>query len=406
VPVGSVVIVGAGHCGASAARALLDQGFRGEISLIGNEIDGSYERPPLSKDALVASEFELSPILRDVSTTRNDVPVDVDRNGIGAVSIDPIQQCVSLADGGTRCYDALLIATGAKARALTVPGGELALVLRSAADARILRAALRPDARVVVIGGGFIGLEVAASARTLGCSVTVLEAAPRLMGRAVPAEVAATIEERHRNEGVDVYCRAEVARIEVARIKGGDCGLRTVVTNSGHRFTADVVIAGVGATPDTELAERAGIVVDNGVVVDDHLRTSTPNVYAAGDCCSFPLALYGGERMRLESWRNAVEQGAAVAANILGANAPFLSVPWFWSDQYDLGLQVAGLPSMSVTDVVRNRSDGASIVFGLDGSGRVVSAAGVATGTKIAKDIRLAEMLIAGRAPMSPSSRS
>jgi 3-phenylpropionate/trans-cinnamate dioxygenase ferredoxin reductase component len=386
-----VVIVGAGQCGATAVRSLLDFGFGGDISLVNDELESPYERPPLSKDALVADQFTLAPIIDDLFSTGEELPVFTEP-GVAAVSLDTTERTVDLSDGSVLAYDRLVLATGAKARALTIVGGEHAFTLRTAGDARHLRSVLRVGVRLVVVGGGFIGLEVAASARMMGCEVTVLEFASQLMGRAVPANVAQTVGDRHRAAGVDVRCSTEVARIDV-----DSGGSRTVITKDGLRFEADVVVAGVGSMPITALAEMAGLQVDNGIVVDNRLRTSADDVYAAGDCCSFPLSLFGGVHMRLESWRNAVEHGRAVAANLLGADAPFESVPWFWSDQFDLGLQVAGLPSLATHSVIRDRGDGTSIVFGLDTDGRLLSAAGVAPGTKIAKDIRVAERLIAAR---------
>ncbi len=387
-----IVIVGAGQCGATAVRALLANGFEGEISLVNDELESPYERPPLSKDALIANQFKLAPIIDDLFSTIPEL-AEYTAPGVAAVSLDTTQRHVELSDGSFLSYDRLILATGAKARGLTIEGGEHALTLRTAADARVLRSVLRAGACVVVVGGGFIGLEVAASARTLGCDVTVLEFAPQLMGRAVPAGMAQTVGDRHREAGVDVHCSTEVTCIELARD-----GSHGVITKDGRRFEADVVVAGVGSVPLTALAETGGLTVDNGIAVDARLRTSADDVFAAGDCCSFPLALYGGVRLRLESWRNAVEQGTTVAANVLGADVAFESVPWFWSDQYDLGLQVAGLPSMATHTVTRDRGDGTSIVFGLDADGRIVSAAGVAPGNKIARDVRLAEMLIAKRA--------
>jgi 3-phenylpropionate/trans-cinnamate dioxygenase ferredoxin reductase component len=396
-----IVVVGAGQCGATAVRSLLASGFDGEIALVNDEPDVAYERPPLSKSALVADEFHLTPTLNDlfVSAGPNGLPEGLrvrSELGLAAVSLQTDEHCVELADGAVLSYDRLLLATGAKPRELTIAGGESALVLRTASDARRLRAVLRPGAHVVVIGGGFIGLEVAASARCLGCRVTVLEFAPRLMGRAVPEIVAAAVAGRHQEAGVIVHCETEVIRLE--RNADNTC---TVVTKGGTMFVADVVVAGVGAVANTTLAATGGLEINNGIVVDSQLRTSKPDVYAAGDCCSFPNSLYGNTPMRLESWRNAIEQGTLAAENLLGADKGFEAVPWFWSDQYELGLQVAGLPTMADHEVVRVREDGTSIVFGLDTDGRVLSAAGVAPGTKIAKDIRIAEMLIANRAKPS-----
>ena len=260
------------------------------------------------------------------------------------------------------------------------------------------RELLAPGARLVVIGGGFIGLEVASSASQRGCAVAVVEVAPQVMGRVVPADLAAMMAARHVAEGVDLRCGVGVAAIS----DDGDCS--RVHLSDGTIIDGDVIVAGVGAVPNTELAANAGLTIDNGIAVDEHLQTSDPAISAAGDCCSFPHPLFGGRRIRLESWRNAHDHANHVAAQITGAPEPYQVVPWFWSDQYDLGLQIAGLPDAASTTIVRVRPDGTELHFGLDGSDHLVAACGVAAGTAIAKDIRLAEMLIAKWAQPDPTA--
>jgi 3-phenylpropionate/trans-cinnamate dioxygenase ferredoxin reductase subunit len=275
-------------------------------------------------------------------------------------------------------------------------------LLRTHADAVALRGRLTPGTRVGVIGGGFIGLELAASAAALGCSVSVIELGPRLMGRAVPAPVAAVMAGRHVEAGVDVRCGTGVTGL--AQTAGGIA----ITLAEGAAVEADVVVAGVGAVPETSLAAAAGIIVDDGIVVDHGFATSAPGVYAAGDCCRYPHPLYGGRPLRLESWRAAQEHGAAAARAMLGSPqaggaAPYAGVPWFWSDQHDYSLQVAGLFSEAAREVARVRPDGVEIWFGLDAGGRLVAAAAAGPGNVVAKDIKLAEMLIARQAVVEPA---
>jgi 3-phenylpropionate/trans-cinnamate dioxygenase ferredoxin reductase subunit len=271
------------------------------------------------------------------------------------------------------------------------------LTLRSLADANLLRERLHSKARLLVIGGGFIGLEVAASACSLDCEVTVVEFAHRLMSRVVPARVASVLQERHLEAGVDLRCGIAIDELEA---KGGS--LR-VLLSDGTTLSADVAVGGVGAIPNVELASLAGLTITNGIAVNEQLQTSDPNIFAAGDCCSFPHPLYGGERIRLEAWRNALEHAEIAAQNLLGGTVVCDAVPWFWSEQYELGLQIAGLHAAADYEIVRTRDDGTEIRFGLDTTGRLVSASGVAEGTGIARDIRVAEMLIARRLTPSPT---
>jgi 3-phenylpropionate/trans-cinnamate dioxygenase ferredoxin reductase subunit len=248
-----------------------------------------------------------------------------------------------------------------------------------------------------VIGGGFIGLELAASAAALGCRVTVVELGPRLMGRGVPARVAAVMAGRHVRAGVDIRCGTGVTGL--AETASGV----TITLAEGTAIEAEVVVAGVGAVPETSLAWDAGIETADGVVVDARFATSAPDVFAAGDCCRYPHPLYDGRLLRLESWRAAQEHGAAAARAMLGSTEPYEGVPWFWSDQHDYTLQVAGLASEADRDVVRVRPDGVEIWFGLAPGGRLLAAAAAGPGNSVARDIRLTEMLIARRATPDPA---
>lgn len=369
---GGMVIVGAGECGVRAAFTLREEGYEGTVTLVGEEPHLPYERPPLSKNAppavkLIAEE-----------TRYRDLSIDLLR-GTRGQRVDRENRRLVLADGRTLDYDRLLIATGARARRFA--GMEKARTLRSVGDADAILSAIGAGTKLVIIGGGFIGLELAATARGLGAEVTVLEAADRLMARAVPAEIAAMFEDRHRQEGVRLRLGAKVEALEE----------HAVVLADGSRIEADIVVAGVGAEPITGLAADAGLAVDNGIVVDRCLRTADSSIFAAGDCCSFP---YRGAPVRLESWRCAQDQGAHAARAMLGCGDSFVRVPWFWSDQYDLGLQVAGLALADRPFLRREVGDGAFVLFQLDGQGRVLSASGVGTGNAVARDISIAEKLI------------
>ena len=308
-------------------------------------------------------------------------------------------QAVQLSDGSSLPYDKLLLATGSVPRKLPMPGlGGRCGYLRTFNDALAIRAHLSAGNRVAIIGGGFIGLELAASARKLGAAVTVLEAQPRILMRGVPAEIAEIIHKAHEAEGVKVLTGQGIASI-------ADNGAEVRITLAdGQEIVFDVAVIGIGAVPVTALAAQARRTIDNGIAVDEHLRTADPDIFAAGDCCSFPLAVYGGRRVRLEAWRNAQEQGALAAKNMLGASEAHAAVPWFWSDQYGLTLQIAGLSDEGRSTVRRDLDDGAFILFHLAEDGRLVAASGIGPGNAVARDIRLAEMLIAKRASPAPEA--
>lgn len=383
-----MVIIGAGECGARAAFALRENGYEGPVTLIGTERHLPYERPPLSKDAMVCDDH---PLPRTIAGEDQFSEKSIDFIAQTTVSaIDPSTKRVALEDGRQIGYDRLLLATGAIPRALPLAAdSKHCVTLRSFDDAIAIRAQFRPDARIVIVGGGFIGLELAASARKRGARVTVIEAQSRIMMRGVPEEIAEVIAARHRSEGVTILCNTGIVSI-------ADNADNVAITLSrGDVIAADLAIIGIGATPVTALAETAGLETGNGVVVNEWLQTSDRDIYAAGDCCAFPLAIYGGRRVRLEAWRNAQEQGTLAARNMLGAFEPHKAVPWFWSDQYDLGLQVAGLADEGTQTIRRDLADGTFILFHLDDDGRLVAASGIGPGNAVAKDIRLAEMLIA-----------
>lgn len=390
-----LVIVGAGECGTRAAMALREQGFDGDVTLIGGETHLPYERPPLSKNGMLDEVFAA----KTIATTEALADANVAfRAGMQIESIDRAAKRLVRADGGPMAYDKLLLATGAVPRRLPDTAGERIVYLRTLDDARRIREELQPGRRLTIVGGGFIGLELAASARARGAEVTLIEALPRLLSRAVPAAIAAQLQARHEFEGVQLIFGDGIAAIR------SEASAATVQLNSGRRVVADLVLVGIGAVPNTTLAGAAGLTVDNGIAVDRHLATSDGDILAAGDCCSFPLEIYGGRRVRLESWRNAQDQGNLAARNLLGANDAISSVPWFWSDQYELTLQIAGLSDEGATVVQRDLGDGAMILFHLAADGRLVAASGIGIGGAVARDIRLAEMLIARGAQPSSSA--
>jgi 3-phenylpropionate/trans-cinnamate dioxygenase ferredoxin reductase subunit len=335
------VIVGAGHGGSELAVSLREQGWAGRIVLIGDEASLPYHRPPLSKAYLTGEASEPSLQLRPEAAYDK---AQVERwAGVRVAAIDRERRAVRLADGRELEYTKLALATGGRARSL--PGSVLAApcanvhMLRNLADAQGIRAQLSPGARLVVIGAGYVGLETAASAVKLGLQVTVLESAPRVLSRVTAPEISAFYEQAHREAGVDLRTGVQLERLDIDA-DGQRVGAVHCV--DGAVVPCDLVIAGVGQQPNVELAEAAGLVVDNGIVVDEHTRTCDPDVVAIGDCSNHPSLLYE-RRMRLESVPNALEQARTAAAALCGKDRPYNAVPWFWSDQYDLKLKMVGL---------------------------------------------------------------
>lgn len=391
-----MVIIGAGECGGRAALTLRQLGYVGPVTLVGDEPHLPYERPPLSKDAMVSDAPEIKAIASEALLAEKSIR---HIHSVQAVAIDRAAHSVRLSDGSVLAYDKLLLATGSTPRKLPMPGlGSRCVYLRTFADALAIRAHLRAGNRIAIVGGGFIGLELAAAARRLRADVTVIEALPRILMRGVPAEIAQVIHAAHEAEGVTILCGDGIAAI-------ADDGAQVRITLAGGRaIVADLAVIGIGAVPVTALAAEAGLTIDNGIAVDGELRSSDPDIFAAGDCCSFPLAVYDGRRVRLEAWRNAQEQGDLAAKNMLDTGEAHAAVPWFWSDQYGLSLQIAGLSDEGRSVVRRDLDDGAFILFHLAGDGRLVAASGIGPGNAVARDIRLAEMLIGKRAKPAPEA--
>jgi 3-phenylpropionate/trans-cinnamate dioxygenase ferredoxin reductase subunit len=387
-----MVIVGAGKAGARAVIALRENGWTGSITLIGDETLPAYDRPPLSKAAITV-EGEPSPVLLLDDGMMASLKAEW-IGGDGAVFIDRAKKMVTLASGRQVPYHKLLLATGAGPRPLPAAGAERCCTLRNFADSLALRQAFQPGRNVAVIGGGFIGLELAASARKRGASVTVIEAQPRILMRGVTADVAGVVAARHAQEGVIVLTGCAIDGIE----KGA------IVLADGRRIPADIVVAGIGAVPETKLAAEAGLAIDNGIACDAELRTSDPDIYAAGDCCSVQHDLYDGRRLRFEAWRAAQDQADVAARNMLGGHQRYATPPWFWSDQYDYTLQIAGLPEDGAYTVKRQIKDNAFVQFHLAKDGVLVGASGIGPGNAIARDIRMAELLMMKRAKPDAAS--
>ncbi len=360
-------------------------GFAGRILLIGEEPWRPYERPPLSKAVL--TEDPEPPILYFHPEQRYAEHQIELLLGSAVAAIEPDAHRVVLADGRALEYDKLLLTVGGAARRLPIHGGDLALYLRTLEDARAIRARLAGVPRVLCIGAGVIGLEIASSARARGCAVTVLEALPRAMGRAVSPEGAAFIEALHRDAGVALHFEVIVDRLD--RADGGVA----VTCRDGRLFEADVVVAGVGMQRNLALAEAAGLALEGAIVVDECGRTSAPDIYAAGDVTAFPHPLFG-KRLRLESWRHAQNHGIAVGKAMCGDSTPYDDVPWFWTDQHGVNLQVAGLPADAARTVVRQGgAPGAFVAVHLADDGRVIGV----TAANNPREIRAGQALIKSR---------
>lgn len=383
------VIVGAGQAGGQAARTLRQCGFEGRIIILGEEPHPPHQRPPLSKAVLLGKvPPEKTHLFKAEWFAENDVELRV---ATTVTHVDADAHRLTLEEGGTIDYDKLLLATGAILRRLDIPGAELPAVhyLRRIEDTLALQSVLQPGVRVVVIGGGFIGLEVAASARQLGCEVTVLEAADCLMGRAMDPWMGAHFERLHAHNGVTIRLQQTVEAIET---DGNAC---RVVTAEGT-LPANVVVVGIGIAPNDTLARQIGAETDNGVVVDAQGRTSVQDVFACGDVACHHNTRYG-QRLRLESWENAQNQAIAAASTMCGTQAHYDPVPWFWTNQFDANLQLAGVPPGWNLRVVRGDPEsGPFTVFYLTDD-KIVACSAVNN----AREMRSARTLIEQSVPVT-----
>lgn len=357
-----IVIVGGGQAAARAAQAARLAGYAGSIVLLSDEAHVPYERPPLSKECLKADGAGLKPVLPRSFYDEHDVDL---RLGATVTEIDRSRQRVRIGDADEIAYDRLLLATGGSLRRLEAPGmsGTNVFYLRTFDDSARLLQTLKARGRLLVIGAGFIGLEIAAAARRLTCEVTVVEAADRILGRVAPPEVSSFVEQRHRREGVDI--RLGVTPLSTTTDATGS--VRSVELSSGERLDVGAVAIGIGIVPNCGLADRAGLDIANGIRVDECCRTSDDAIFAAGDVAIQYNPVTRCE-LRQESWQNAQDQGSSAGSGLAGSPQPVTAVPWAWSDHYDLNLQVAGTRMAGDRIVVRGDpgADGFSAVF-LDG---------------------------------------
>jgi 3-phenylpropionate/trans-cinnamate dioxygenase ferredoxin reductase subunit len=389
--ISTILIIGGGQAGAQAIDTLRREGFSGRLVLVGDELELPYQRPPLSKKYL-SGEMAADRLLFRHRSFYDEHRVEL-KLGRRAVRLDAAARQVELADGEKLTYERLLLCLGAESRRLTCPGAALQGVhyLRGLADVPPIQAGFKPQARVVIIGGGYIGLETAATCRKMGCDVTVLEMADRIMNRVVAPSVSQYFAQEHRTNGVNIICDMRVVRLE------GAARVERVVCADGSSHAADLVIVGVGAVATTELASEAGLACDNGVVVDEYCRTSDPSIYAAGDCTNHPSPRFG-RRVRLESVDNAFEQAKTAALNLLDRPVAHDRVPWFWSDQFDNKLLIVGLSQDYDRQVLRG--DPASRSFSVCYlKGRELLAL---EAINHSKDYMAARKLIAERALLDP----
>jgi 3-phenylpropionate/trans-cinnamate dioxygenase ferredoxin reductase subunit len=388
----TIIIAGAGHAAGQVSVSLRQGGFDGQIIMIGEEPYLPYQRPPLSKKYL-AGELELDRLLLRQQKFYDEHDVDV-RVSTRVDQIDRSNQSVTLSTGEQLGYDRLVIAIGSQVRKIDLPGVDLAGVhyLRTIDDVRAMQPDFQPGKNLIVIGAGYIGLEVAAVAVTRGLNVTVREMADRVMNRVVCPEVSAFFEKVHREAGVDIRCNRN-PNSELL----GDGHVEALRAADGQEFPVDMVCIGVGILPTTDIAEAAGIECDNGVLVDEFCRTSDPNILAVGDCTNHPNSLLG-RRLRLESVHNAQEQAKTAAATICGQLKPYAQIPWFWSDQYDLKLQIVGLAGTHDQVVLRGNPDDRSFAaFYMEGD-RLVAVDAI----NRAREFMLSKKLIAQGARLDP----
>ncbi len=386
----TIVIIGAGQAGGWAAQTLRTEGFTGRLVLIGDEAHPPHERPPLSKAVL--SGAALPDTTRLMKAEAFDALGLEWRPGARVRRIDRAAKQVLLADGEALAYDKLILCTGGRARRLTLPGVDQVPLhtLRTIEDAQALAPALRPGRSVVVVGGGWIGLEVAATARQLGAEVVLVETQSRLCERTVPAEISEHLLALHHAQGTRVLLGMGVSGFAQAAD-----GRSEVLLADGSALRCDAIVLGIGLVPNDELAREAGLECEGGVLVDAQCRTSDPDILAAGDVAVAPNP-WAGRRLRLESWQNAQEQGIAAARSALGHMVDYQPLPWFWSDQYGMNLQIYGMPTAAHRVVRRgDAASGSFVLFYL--AGDVVQAA---IGPNAARDLRFARRLIEQRKPV------
>ena len=361
-----IVIIGAGHAAGQAAASLRQAKFAGPITIIGDEAHVPYQRPPLSKQYLAGTQLADKVYLRaEKFYADKDIQLMLDTR---ATQIDPSTKTINLDNGETIAYEKLLISTGSRPRKLSIEGSDLSGIhyLRTMDDVDGIRADVKPGANLVIVGGGYIGLEVAAVGIELGMNVHVLEMEERILQRVTTPEMSAYYHKLHTDRGVHIHTQTGVIGFS------GNGSVEKVLCGD-ESFDADIVIVGIGIIPNIEIAEEAGIHCDNGIVVDDHCRTSDPDIYAAGDCTNHPNPLMN-KRLRLESVPNAMDQARVSTANMLGDDKVYAAIPWFWSDQYDLKLQMVGFSADGDSQVLRGDMDTHQFAIFYLKDGKVVAA--------------------------------
>ena len=361
-----IVIIGAGHAAGQAAASLRQAKFEGPVTIIGDETHIPYQRPPLSKQYLAGTQPADKVYLRaEKFYADKDIQLMLDTR---ATQIDPSTKTINLDNGETIAYEKLLISTGSRPRRLSIVGSDLNGIhyLRTMDDVDGIRADVKPDANLVIVGGGYIGLEVAAVGVELGMNVHVLEMEERILQRVTTPEMSAYYHKLHSDRGVHIHTQTGVTGF------AGNGSVEKVLCGD-QSFDADIVIVGIGIIPNIEIAEEAGIHCDNGIVVDDHCRTSDPDIYAAGDCTNHPNPLMN-KRLRLESVPNAMDQARVSTANMLGDDKVYAAIPWFWSDQYELKLQMVGFSADGDSQVLRGDMDSHQFAIFYFKDGKVVAA--------------------------------
>ncbi|HVT35621.1 MAG TPA: FAD-dependent oxidoreductase [Nevskiaceae bacterium] len=388
-----MLIVGGGQAGGEIAAELRRQKYEGRVLIVGDEKFLPYKRPPLSKAYFAGSvQEENLYVMQQANLDKAQIEY---RGGVAAARIDRAGKALHLADGRAYSYDKLALATGGRARGLSVPGADKSNVfaLRTIADVQKIRALCAPGRRMCIVGGGFIGLEVAAVAIKLGLKVTLLEGLPRVLARVTVPQVSEFFERMHREAGVDLRTSAQLKSFE------GGAAVTHVALGDGTQIETDVVVVGIGILPNVELAQAAGIACDNGIVVDSATRTNDPDIVAAGDCTNHPSDFLN-RRVRLESVQNAMEQARAAAHAMLGREVNYQMVPWFWSDQYDLKLQMVGISTGFDQVIFRGdlKTQRNFAAFYL-GDGKIIAADTVSR----PQEFMLAKKLVAAKAKLDPA---
>lgn len=356
----SIVVIGAGQAGGWIAKTLRDQRFRGRIVLVGDEPHPPYERPPLSKDVLLGSRSPESTYLWPIAKLA-DLDIELMLNS-RATAVDRPSKTVTLSNGQTLGYDRLVFATGSRVRRLVTPGSHLPRIhyMRGISDSLAIGQSLVPGSRLLVVGGGWIGLEIAAVARQRNVDVVLVEASGHLCSRVLPVELADQLKRLHEDRGVRILLKSTITKF------AGRKHFELAELSNGDRIAADTVVIGIGAVPNAEIAADAGLETNNGIVVDAFGRTSDKEVFAVGDVANQPYRL--GGRVRLESWSNAQNQAISAAKTILGFDSPYLEVPYFWSDQYDAKLQILGLFANYDDVIVRTDQNSRYLAFYMAGN--------------------------------------